>query len=414
MKDYKVPWHLVIILCATATASYICRVNISTAAPLIMKEFHLSQIQMGRIFSALILGYALFQAPAGALADRWGARRVLTVSLWLWILFTVLQVFVNTGPFTVSAQVALTSFIIIRFLLGITESPTYPASAQGVSKWILPRFQGLANGIVIASIGIGSAIAPIIVSKIMVHWGWRLSIIASALPAFLVVLFWKFVKEPLQVNYLENKQAENISSQGNFKRFNFLNRSFIFLTLSYTLQGYVGYIFVTWFYLYLVQVRHFDLLTGALMSSMPWVLSIISIPLGGLISDYLSRNKKSFGQKIIPIFGMVMSGILISFGAHTTNAVFAAISLAFATAFVLCVESPFWTMMLRVSGAKSGTAGGIMNMGSNIGGFISPFLTPIIANYLGWENALYVAAVIAIVAALLWLGIKSEIEDNTL
>ena len=101
-----------------------------------------------------------------------------------------------------------------------------------------------------------------------------------------------------------------------------------------------------------------------------------------------------------------MSGILISIGAHTGSAVIAAISLAFATAFVLCVEGPFWAMMMNISGKESGKAGGIMNMGSNLGGFISPTLTPLIASYIGWENALHVAALLALIAACLWLGIK--------
>jgi ACS family glucarate transporter-like MFS transporter len=396
------------MLCATATASYICRVNISTAAPLLMKEFHLSQPEMGRIFSALILGYALFQAPAGMLADRWGARRILMIFAWFWVAITILQIFVNWGPFHTTTAVALISFMAIRFLLGIAESPTYPASAQGVSRWIIPQFQGRANGIVIASIGIGSALAPIIVSNIMVHSGWRLALIASALPAFAIAIIWRYVKAPQTITNIISDPSGNDENQDLPGKFKLFNRSYILLTISYTLQGYVGYIFVTWFYLYLIQERHFGLLSGAWISSMPWILSIISIPLGGLISDSLSKGKfgTTLGHRIVPIGGLAMSGILISIGAHTSSAIMAAISLAFATAFILCVESPFWTMMLRISGSKSGTAGGIMNMGSNIGGFISPALTPIIAYYIGWENALHVAAVLAIIAALLWLGIK--------
>jgi dipeptide/tripeptide permease len=65
-------------------------------------------------------------------------------------------------------------------------------------------------------------------------------------------------------------------------------------------------------------------------------------------------------------------------------------------------------MMMRISGNKSGTAGGIMNMGSNLGGLLSPMLTPIIASYIGWENALHIAAVLAVIGALLWIGIKPE------
>ncbi len=403
-------WSIVAMLCATATAGYICRVNVSTAAPLIMEEFGLSQIEMGRIFSSFLLGYALFQIPSGMFADRFGARRVLSWITWLWVFITVVQTFTGWGSFHLTTAAALIVFIIFRFLMGITASPTYPGSAQGVSRWVIPEHQGRANGIVIASIGLGSALAPPLVSNIMVNLGWRAAMIASAIPALLIAMIWLKIKEPVHTYSAPADNRKETQLPGSTDKGRIRSLSFYLLTLSYTLQGYVGYIFVTWFYLYLVQERHFGLLSGAWMSSLPWILSIISIPLGGLISDKLAQSKAGsiWGRRIVPLSGMALSGLLISIGAHTASAVIAAISLAFATAFILCVEGPFWTMMMRIAGNKSGTAGGIMNMGSNLGGLLSPALTPVIASYIGWENALHVAAVLAVSGALLWLGIKPE------
>jgi ACS family glucarate transporter-like MFS transporter len=185
-------------------------------------------------------------------------------------------------------------------------------------------------------------------------------------------------------------------------------RSFALLSFSYTLQGYVGYIFVSWFYLYLVQERGFSVLSGAWMSSLPWVLSIISIPLGGWVSDRLAAGRMGhvWGRRVVPMVGMGLSGVLISVGAHTLSAVVAALTLAVATALVLCVEGPFWATMMSVSGSRSGTAGGIMNMGSNLGGLVSPALTPILATVIGWENALHIAAALSVVAAIAWLGVR--------
>ncbi len=409
-KAGRKPWPIVIMLCATATAGYICRVNISTAAPLLMKEFGLTQIEMGRIFSSFLLGYALFQVPSGVIADRFGARRVLSFIAWLWLILTVLQTVVGWGPFHTGAVTSLVIFMVFRFLIGITASPTYPGSAQGVSKWIMPAYQGHANGIVIASIGIGSALAPPLVSNIMVALGWRPALIVSALPALIIALIWLKVREPEPIKIFTPALSNDTSPYFPGKKGRINTLSFYLLTLSYTLQGYVGYIFVTWFYLYLVQERHFGLLSGAWISSLPWILSIISIPLGGMISDRLVSGKPGplWGRRIVPLTGMAASGILISIGAHTGSAVMAAISLAFATALILCVEGPFWATMMGIAGNKSGTAGGIMNMGSNIGGLISPVLTPVIASLIGWENALHVAAFLAITGALLWFGIKPE------
>lgn len=245
----------------------------------------------------------------------------------------------------------------------------------------------------------------------MVHWGWRPALIISALPALIVAVIWFFIREPEKT---VNEKPGNINETPDSRvaKGKMSSPAFILLTISYTLQGYVGYIFVAWFYLYLVQERHFDLLSGAWMSSLPWVLSIISIPLGGYISDRLAAGKMGQlnGRRIIPMIGMIGSGLLISFGAHTSSAVIAALSLAFATALVLCVEGPFWTMMMRLSGSNSGTAGGVMNMGSNLGGLISPALTPLIAVWIGWENALHVAAVLSIIAGLLWIWIRPSIS----
>jgi MFS transporter, ACS family, glucarate transporter len=407
MMKFEKSWGLVLMLCATATASYICRVNVSTAGVLLMKEFGLSQVAMGRVFSAFLLGYALFQVPAGALSDKWGAKRVLSLASWFWVSLTLVQVFIGLGPFQSSGAAAIIAFMISRFILGISESPTFPGAAQGISKWILPKFQGRANGIVIAAVGIGSAIAPILVSYVMVHSGWRMALIISSLPALFIAFLWKFIKTP-DTEIANKKKHFDQNDDLPQSRSKLHSPSFYLLTVSYTLQGYVGYIFVSWFYLYLVQVRHFGLLNGAWMSSLPWLLSIISIPLGGYISDRLASGflGEIWGRRLVPIFGMGFSGILISIGAHTSSAVIAAISLAFATALVLCVEGPFWAMMMRIAGKSTGTAGGIMNMGSNLGGFLSPALTPLIASYIGWENALHIAAVLAIIAAVLWIGIK--------
>ena len=399
---------MVMLLCATATASYICRVNVSTAGPLLMEEFGLSQIEMGRVFSAFLLGYALFQVPAGALADKWGAAKILGWAAWLWVALTVIQSLTGWGPLQVTGSLALAVFLISRFLLGVSESPTFPGAAKGVAIWVQPAFQGRANGIVIAAVGLGSAIAPPLVSNIMVHSGWRTALIVTAIPALIIAVLWTRIKGPGITSPAEKVTIDKVADVSVTSKLK--SASFILLTLSYTLQGYVGYIFVSWFYIYLVQERHFSLLNGAWMSSLPWVLSIISIPLGGLISDRLAAGKLGsvWGSRIVPVTGMAMSGILISVGAHTGNAIVAAVTLAFATAFVLCVEGPFWAMMINISGKNSGKAGGIMNMGSNLGGLISPMLTPLIASYIGWENALHVAAVLSLIAAGLWLGIKPQ------
>jgi MFS transporter, ACS family, glucarate transporter len=399
------PWPWVGLLCATATASYISRVNVSVAGALLMKEFGFSQPQMGRIFSAFLVGYAGFMVPAGMISDRWGTSRVLAVASWWWVLTTGLLMLVGLGPWVAWSSAALTGFMVLRFVLGVGESPTFPASARGLARWIPPAQQGRANGFVNAAIGLGSAIAPPLLSAVMVRWGWRAALAVSALPAVATALGWQKAKEPPPLE--PEKPEDGPISQP--ETASLRSRSFVLLTASYTLQGYVGYIFVFWFYLYLVQVRHFDLLRGAFLSSLPWILSVVSIPLGGWVSDRIvARKGLVVGRRAVPLAGLALAGVFLSLGARTTNGYVAVVYLALSTAMVLCVEGPFWATMMEIARGRSGTGGGIMNMGSNLGGVVSPVLTPVLAEIIGWENALHVAAALAVVAALLWLGIRPE------
>ena len=403
------PWPWVGLLCATATASYLARVNVSVAGALLMKEFDLSQAQMGRVFSAFLLGYALFMVPAGMLADRWGARRTLELASWWWALATALQALVGgavPGAGVFSTPGALLG---LRFLLGIGEAPTFPAAARGVSRWIPPQSQGRANGLVVAAIAVGSAIAPPLLSWVMVRWGWRTALAVSAVPSLLTAVAWRIAGEPVpSAAGIAPESLRTASGPGSLR-----TRSFVLLTVSYTLQGYVGYIFVFWFYHYLVQERHFDFLSGAFFGAMPWLLSIGSIPLGGWLSDRIAASRGlAFGRRAVPLVGLTLAGLFLSLGARTTNGVLAAVYLALSTALVLSVEGPFWATMMEIAGERSGTGGGIMNTGSNVGGLVSPALTPVLAQAIGWENALHVAAVLAVAAGLLWLGIRPAGERS--
>ncbi len=396
------PWSLVALLAVTATASYLSRVNVSVAGALMMRELALDQVQMGRVFSAFLLGYALCQVPAGMLADRFGARRVLALAAFSWVVATAAMA-------SVPGAAALPLLLGARLLLGIGEAPTFPAAAQAISRHLPVGVQGRANGIVIAAIGLGSAIAPPLVSAVMVRAGWRIALAVSAVPALAAAIAWTLVRRMPPEVAAAIPAATRSGEEGRLG-----TTSFVLLTASYTLQGYVGYIFVFWFYLYLVEVRHFDLLRGALLGSLPWLLSIVSIPLGGTVSDLLVRRiGPVWGRRAVPMAGLIGGSVFIAIGARTKGPTLAAVCLALATALVLSVEGPFWATMMELAPVRSGTAGGVMNMGSNLGGLVSPALTPVLAASIGWENALHVAAVLSVAGGLLWLGISPRPELRT-
>ncbi len=408
-------WRWVTLLAASAIASYLVRVNITVAGEPIMREYGISQVEMGRVFSAFVAGYALCMIPAGALADRWGTRRVLLVASLGWVMTTALMSGVGLGVLAVLG--VLPSLIALRVLLGVFEAPTFTAAALGVSRWVGPTVQGRANGFVLAAIGVGSAAAPQLVTRLMLAYGWRTAMMATALPALLVAIVWAVVREPVPTQRVVAKPG-GVAAPSRRGPSRIRSWSFAALTASYTLQGYVGYIFVFWFYLYLVQERKFALAQSAWVSSLPWVLTIVSIPLGGWISDRLvaGRMGLTWGRRIVPLVMLCGGGMLLAIGAATTNPWLAAIALAVSTASVMAVEGPFWATMLTLAGEDAGTAGGIMNFGSNVGGFISPALTPQLAAWIGWERALQLAGVLGVVAGVLWLwvtpGAAIEPDEN--
>jgi len=411
IPDPRSPVKWVALLFVTATAGYLCRTNLSIAGAGIMPDFGLSQAQMGRVFSAFLFGYALFQLPGGLVADRWGSARVLRILPWLWVGLTAA---VALLPASGAQWSGLGALLVLRFLMGVAAAPTYPASSQGVAAWVAPASRASANGWVIGSVGFGSAIAPLLITAVMGRWGWRAALVASAVPAAVVGLVWLAVARrrapvgvaagsPTPTLAPAGEEAGQVPPAGDGLR----SVPFALLTLSYSLQGYVGYIFVFWFYLYLIQERSFDIVSGALFSSLPWVLSMIAIPGGGALADRLSRTRlgPSWGRRLVPLVGMVGSGVLLSVGAHTAHMYLAAVALALSTALVLCVEGPFWATMNDLAGSRSGRGGGIMNTGCNVGGLISPALTPALAASIGWEPALHLAAALAVLAGLLWLWI---------
>jgi ACS family glucarate transporter-like MFS transporter len=83
----------------------------------------------------------LFQIPAGALSDRFGTKKVLSIAIWLWVMLTILQGFAGWNALGFSVATVLILFMLIRFLLGITAAPTYPAAAAGISLWVPSLFK---------------------------------------------------------------------------------------------------------------------------------------------------------------------------------------------------------------------------------------------------------------------------------
>src|SRR6184192_2593787 len=170
-----VRWFLVFLLFVLSAVAFLDRVNLSIAGAKISEEFGISNIRLGLVFSAFLFGYALFQTPAGWLADRFGPRRMLTLGVLWWGVFSAL-----TAAISPNIGHTVVVLVVIRFLLGAGEAIIYPASNQFVARWIPSHERGVANGIIFAGVGIGAGVTPPFISFIMLRYGWRSSFLMSA------------------------------------------------------------------------------------------------------------------------------------------------------------------------------------------------------------------------------------------
>lgn len=182
-----------------------------------------------------------------------------------------------------------------------------------------------------------------------------------------------------------------------------------FLTAVYLMIGYAGYIYLSWFYVYLVNVRGFSVLSGGVYSAAPFLAGTVAAPIGGWLSDRLSqRYGKRIGRCGIGFSCLLLAGGFIFAGATVTNPYLAVLFFSLGAGLIFLCSTICYATAIDLCKAYAGTVGGFANTGSHVGGVISPTLTPFLAQHFGWEGALYVAAALALLGAFFWLGIHPE------
>ncbi len=405
----KIRWLLVGWMFVLSAVAYMDRVNMAIAGKYIASQFHFSNVELGYVFSAFLVGYALFQAPNGRLADLWGPRKVLTIGVVWWGVFVTLMGLVPNG-----LGEALLVFMLLQFLLGTGEAVVYPACNRTVASWIPVPERGIANGVIFAGVGFGAGITPPLVAWIIPHWGWRAAFFTLAGIGLLAGLIWYWISrdEPSQHPWIGKKEAEWIASGLDERvkkarlrwRTALSSRDVLALTFSYFTYGYVAYIFFSWFFLYLVNVRGLNLKTSAYYSMLPFFAMTVGSLIGGAISDVTTRRMgRRFGRVGIAVIGMSLAAVFLAFGSHAHSAGLASVVLAGGAGSLYLSQSSFWSTTADVGGHFAGSVSGIMNMGNQIGGAITASLTPLIASRFGWNASFGVAAVLCALGAIAWL-----------
>jgi ACS family glucarate transporter-like MFS transporter len=412
-----VRWLLVFWLFVLSAVSFLDRTNISIAGSSLATDYGLSNQQLGFVFSAFLIGYALFQTPGGWLADKLGARRVLTAAVLWWGVFTALVAVLKS-----TAAHALFFFIAIRFLLGAGEAIIYPASNQFVTRWIPTHQRGIANGWIFAGVGAGAGISPPLITWVMVHYGWRSSFYICAAIGLAAGAVWYLIArdKPEQHPWVEPRELAEIeagltvkpaASESSLVPWSKIigSRSVLAVTVAYFCYGYVAWIFFSWFFIYLKKVRGLDLKSSALYGMLPFIAMTICCLLGGLVNDHLSKSRgKRAGRVGVAVFSMALTCVFLIFGSRADDPRLAGIVLAGGAGALYLSQSSFWSVTADIGGTSSGSVSGLMNMGAQLGGALTASLTPWIADRYGWTASFLVAAALCVVGAFTWLLVDPD------
>jgi sugar phosphate permease len=404
-------WYILLLISVMYLVTYLDRVNISTAAPVISKEFGFDNITMGYIFSAFVWAYALFQVPGGWLSDRFGARKVLGSVVGYWSIMTA-----ATG-----LAFSATSFIVIRFLFGVGEAGAFPGATRAMQLWYPRQERGFVQGITHSASRAGAAIAPPIVLLIMINLGWRWAFYICGMIGFVWAVSWSWSYRNLpeehdMVNPAELERIRGINSQGTInpppieKQANvpwatlLRSANMWAVMLAYFTYVYCLWIFLTWLTKYLVDVRHFTLLKGGLLASLPLWAGVVGDTAGGLATDWLLKRTGSarIGRRVVAIVGLLGCAAFIVPAALTEDAYTAVGCLTASMFFLECTIGPSWAVPMDTGGKYSGTVSGMMNMAGNFGGAISPIVFGYLAQGDNWQAPFIVAACLLVAGAAVW------------
>ncbi|MCU0989131.1 MAG: MFS transporter [Xanthomonadales bacterium] len=418
------------ILIAMSFIAYLLRTNLSFAAPEMMADLGLSEIQWGWVMAAFTAGYTIFQFPGGVLGDRLGPRRVLTALVILWVTFTVVTSLVPSGE-TSSVAVVIGSLMLVRFLVGVTHAPVFPVINTSVVRWFPPGRWALPQGLSSTGLTLGGAAGAIAVPFLVAELGWRQAFLVIA-PLGLVIawLWWWYARDnprdhagvnEAEADFIEAGRGPSAISAPAVAPAGALepgppmwlqvlrNRDVLLLTLSYASMNYVFYIVFNWFFYYLVEVRGFSATDAGFVTSAQWIAGAVGATFGGWLCDRMCRTVGlRWGCRWPIVLGMGISVLLLLVGAFHPSAWIAVTAMVLLFFFNQINEGPYWAASIAVGGRHAGAAGGVMNTGANAMGVVNSLLVPWLAFGFGWTVAIASAAVFALAGIVLMLLVRAD------
>lgn len=404
-------WLLVALLIAAGVVNYLDRSTLAIANHAVATDMHMSTGQMGLLLSAFAWAYALAQLPAGALTDRVGPHITLSVAMGAWSLAQI-----ACGTVQNFGQ-----FILARVALGLGESPMFTAGARAAVSWYPVRERGFPLGLFNSASSLGPALAPPILTWLMLGYGWRwMFVLMGVLGLVVSGLWWLYYREPEEAGVppedIAAIHAEDVSAESQAGPALWLE--FFKIPTTWAMMGgqfgtvYVIWLCVSWLPYYLETARHTSALETGYYAAIPQFAGVAGGVLGGLLTDRLARRglEPVWARKLPSIVCLVAAGVLTALaplpaGTGASLALFSA-----AMFFAYASSSCSWALGATLTPPHLvATVEAMQNVGGSFGGALAPAVAGFIVEYAhGFGPAFLVGAVAALASAVSFALVKGD------
>jgi MFS family permease len=415
-------YRVVVFAIVLSVITYIHRVSISQAAPLMMEDLGLTKVQFSWAFSAFSLGYFLFQVPGGWLSDWIGPRRVLAAIVLVWSFFTA-----ATGW-----AWNIVSLSIARLFFGFGQGGAFPVMTKTFTTWLPAAERVRAQGLMWLSARWGGALSPLLVVFMLRFVSWRHMFMLFALIGFAwVIFFWRWYRDNPRDNKDVNEAELDLlgsslataSGHGDVPWGRFFRSPTVWLLWAqYGSLSYGFYFYITWLPTYIQEAR------GQSMEQSAW-LAGIPLFFGGLGSLFcgflLEKIERLFGdarraRRFMAGLGCFGSGAGLIVSLQIEEPFWAMVAMGMAAFSTDLAMPPAWGACMDVGGRYAGSLSGSMNTAGNLAGFFAP---PTIAYVLSvtdgnWPITFYLSAGIYFAGMLCWIFIDpvtplDVVEEST-
>ncbi len=411
-------WVIIALLFLVTVVNYVDRASISFAIPEIAKHFHLDKDQEGWILGAFGFGYLVTTLLGGIAVDRYGSRMILSLGVLLWSFSLLIG----------GLSVGFTLVFLSRVILGLAEGPNFPAMTRAVGDWLPSQECNRAFSYSLFSVPFALAIGGPIVSRLIVHFGWRGMFFVLAVAALVWLPFWWFLFR----NFPENSPYVNAAElkkirEGKDKDADFNHQSVIdsrkntqglwrYLLTSRTLLvnywaffvfGYYIFFFMNWLPSYLELHFHVKLLEVGLFTVLPWGFAFVLMWVVGCLADYIYKKTGSYRySRSHPIWiSQLLAGLCILPVVISRHVDVAMIFISLAVGFSMCTNAAYYATNIDIIKERAGTALGIMDAAFAVAGFAAPIITGWIISLTGghFESAFYLLAALSLSSVVLVL-----------